>query len=296
MALTDPELDLLRELLEDDPTDEAFLQVGEELVRRGEWAEAEAVLSAGLAAHAGETEGWELLARAALECTHYDLALAALSRVSTAPTTHPQNARVEILALERSGALKEAAARIEAFLAVDPGDVVVVAARERLDAPPPEVRRRGLDPWLTVDRAERYVAVGRVDRAVRVYRRILFHNRDDQGILARLRQLSAGDTTWRQDDLSEELTDPGITPPELQMPRPVAGRSPGASAATLAADEEDTEVRQQMGARKQNRAAPVDEDEEVTDPNPSPIARPARMAGTGPNSNGRKRRRSLIDR
>ena len=38
MALTDPELDLLREMLEEDPADEVFLQVGEELVRRGDHA------------------------------------------------------------------------------------------------------------------------------------------------------------------------------------------------------------------------------------------------------------------
>ena len=43
MPLTDPELDLLCEMLDEDPADEAFLQVGEELVRRSRWGEAEEI-------------------------------------------------------------------------------------------------------------------------------------------------------------------------------------------------------------------------------------------------------------
>ncbi|MFT4623787.1 MAG: hypothetical protein ACI8PZ_002443, partial [Myxococcota bacterium] len=47
MALTDPELDLLLELLAEDPTSEVYVQVGEELVRRARWEEAYVVLSRG---------------------------------------------------------------------------------------------------------------------------------------------------------------------------------------------------------------------------------------------------------
>lgn len=292
MALTDPELDLLRELLEDDPTDEAFLQVGEELVRRGVWAEAEAILSAGLAAHPNERKGWALLARAALECAHFDVSLAALGRVDTDPARQPHNAQLEILALERAGRLSDAAARIEAYLAVDPHDVVVGAARERLEAPPPENTRRASDPFVNVERAEQYVAIGRPDRAVRVYRRILFHNPGDNALLARLRQLSA-EGEWRQDDLSEELTDPGATPPDLEMPQPRLTAIPSDNEITDAR-EMPVSVREYVaGPPQAPPEPPSDPDEEDTDLHPlradGTIARVAQKGS-------RKRRRSLINR
>ena len=71
MPLTDPELDLLAEILEDDPTAHVYLQVGEEWVRRGEWARAIRVLEPGLAEDADAREGWGWLARARLEVGAY---------------------------------------------------------------------------------------------------------------------------------------------------------------------------------------------------------------------------------
>ncbi len=219
MALTDPELDLLRELLEDDPTSELYLQVGAELVRRGQFAEALPVLARGVA-HDKDPEGHTLLARAALEVGEYDVCLTSLEAIDTDPATAPDAANVKMLAYERKGELDLAREVAEALLKVQPDDVVAGAVLERLDAPPPDASGRASDPFVTVERAERYVIVGRTDRAIRMYRRVLFHNPGDRGIELRLRQLAAGDPMPISDDLSEELTDPGLAPPEFTMPAP----------------------------------------------------------------------------
>jgi len=219
VALTDPELDLLRELLEDDPTSDLYLQVGEELVRRGQFAEALPVLAKGVS-HDHDPNGHALLARAALEVGDYDVCVGSLDAVDTDPTTAPDNANVLMLALERRGQLDDARDLANALLTAIPGDVVATAVLERLDAPPPDASGRASDPFVTVERAERYVVVGRVDRAIRVYRRVLFHNPGDKGIELRLRQLAADESLPAVDDLSEELTDPGLAPPEFTMPAP----------------------------------------------------------------------------
>lgn len=256
MALTDPELDLLRDFLQDDPTDEVFLQVGAELVRRQEWVEAEQVLRAGLEAHPEQREGWELLARAAMECGHHDLALTALPRFDTDPAREPANARLEIEILERAGLRGDAAGRVASYLAIHPDDPVVRAVRDRLAGPPVLQRRRGADPFDTPERAERYVAIGRVDRAVRVYRRLLFHHPDDARVVARLRELAAAHTS-RLPDLAEELGDPGLAPAELEVGAPAEPRAP--SLADLQAwaagepDDPDDEDTDPDGGRRRRR-------------------------------------------
>jgi len=219
VALTDPELDLLRELLEDDPTSELYVQVGGELVRRGQFAEALPVLARGVA-HDKDPEGHTLLARAALEVGEYDVCLTSLESIDTDPATAPEAANVKMLAYERKGELALARSIAEALLEVQPDDVVAGSVLERLDAPPPDASGRASDPFVTVERAERYVIVGRTDRAIRMYRRVLFHNPGDRGIELRLRQLTAGDSMPVNDDLSEELTDPSLAPPEFKMPAP----------------------------------------------------------------------------
>jgi tetratricopeptide (TPR) repeat protein len=229
VALTDPELDLLVEMLTEDPEADVFLEVGAELVRRGRWTQAEEVLVGGLGAGpaAGDADptGWALLARAALELGHLDRAAEALGRIDRDPAKFPEHARVEILVFERAGRRDDARAAAERFLAVDPGDVVVASVIERLAAPPPDPHRRGADPLITADRAEAYARAGRPDRAVRAYRRILLAHPDDVGIQVRLAELSR-DPTHRPDDLSEELTDPGLVPPEpIDMPSPRTGPS-----------------------------------------------------------------------
>lgn len=199
-------------MLEDDPSAEVFVQVGEELVRRGQWADAVDVLAAGLArSDEPPSVAYALLARAALEAGTPGLALEAASALDPDPAQHPELARIEILALERSGRLDEAALKIDRFLAVDPNDVVVTSVQERLKAPPPRGNMRGFDPFYTVERAERYVLIGRTDRAVRVYRRIMLANLDDASLGLRMRQLLTARPD-ALDDLSSELTDPGLVP------------------------------------------------------------------------------------
>ncbi len=168
----------------------------------------------------GPDRGHAMLARACLEAGLERQALASLEQLDLDPARAPEHARLFILALERLGRSAHARARAEAFLAIEPTDVVVRAALERLVAPPPDHAQRGADPFYTVDRAERYVSFGRVDRAIRVYRRILLYHPEHTGIVTRIRQLS--DASFRaEDDLSEELTDPGLVPPEpLDMPSP----------------------------------------------------------------------------
>lgn len=250
MALTDPELDLLRELLQDDPTDDVFLQVGAELVRRSAWMEAEGVLRAGLEAHPDEREGWALLARAAMECGHHDLALTALPRFDTDPARAPDAARLEIEILERAGLRGDAAGRIEVFLAVHPGDPFVCALRDRLAGPPVIERKRGADPFDTPERAERYAAAGRADRAIRVYRRLLYHHPDDPRFGARLKEL-ASERTVRMPDLAQELGDPALAPAELPEPAPRA--QPTYAFDDLAFDPDDFDTDPDGGRRRRRR-------------------------------------------
>ena len=171
----------------------------------------------------GTARAHAMLARACFEAGLDQQALSALERVERDPWRAPENARLFVLVLERLGRGGHAQARAEAFLAMDPADVVMQAALERLAAPPPDQAQRGADPFYTVERAERYAELGRVDRAIRAYRRILLYHPDSSGIVTRIRQLSA--TSLRmEDDLSEELTDPGLVPPEpLEMPPPTLG-------------------------------------------------------------------------
>jgi tetratricopeptide (TPR) repeat protein len=299
LALTDPELDLLLELLADDPEDDVFMQVGEELVRRTRWEEARRVLESGLKDD-GDSRGWALLARAALESGVLDVANAALAKFDTDPAVHRENAIVAILVLEASGRTEVAREAISNFLEIDPEDVVVQAALERLDAPTGGSRSgRTPDPFVSVDRAERYVVIGRQDRAVRVYRRLVFHNPDDAGIRKRLKQLVAKDEAFFHDDLSEELEDPRAVPPDFKMPSP--------SLSALAAGEDDvTEPGRGLSSEtvrqhaKGSASSPLpsefdQDDEEDTDTlmvlkdSSGEIAKVARKRK-------RRRRRSLINR
>jgi tetratricopeptide (TPR) repeat protein len=335
VALTDPELDLLREMLVDSPSEDVFLEVGEELVRRLRWAEAEQVLVGGLAdvpeGDPRRSTAMALLARAALETGRYDLCTSALSEIDTDPTRAPEHARVQLLCLERSGRLPDARALAERFLALDPGDVVAQAVLDRLDLPPPTARTRGADPFYTVDRAERYVDIGRPDRAVRVLRRILAHVMAHDPVAGadtvarleqRIRQLAA-DVHGGMDDLSEELTDPGLLPeapepdqadvypqlvprivvpaPQVAVPLQPAGAPDGdgvrdgvPDVASELADYDDD----QLHTTEETLAA----DDEITDlqvarggntPSTSPTVVPAAVES---NVRERRKRRSLLRR
>lgn len=221
MALTDPELDLLLELVSEDPAAEVFVQVGQELARRERWAEGMGVLSRGLEHHPELMVAWPVLARTALEAGRPALALDSIRRTPIDPTESLEPAIVEMLALERLGRVDEAMDKAVAFLEIWPNEVVVSALIERIEAPPPDPAARAADPFVTVARAERYVAIDRVDRAVRLYRRILFHNRGDRALETRLARLASGvDEDHMADDLSEEIVSPDDVLPDLTMPLP----------------------------------------------------------------------------
>jgi tetratricopeptide (TPR) repeat protein len=226
------------ELLEDDPQADLYLQVGEELVRRTRWKEARDVVTQGLKGDERPVEAYLWLARATLELGDYDACLKALAEADTAPGT--EAGRIEVLALERSGQTDAARDKALAYLEADPDDVVVSSVVERLEAPPPAAEQRGLDPMLTVERAERYVKVGRIDRAVRVYRRILRSHPDDQGLQIRIRELMAAADDDLPDDLSEELDDPSLVPPEFDMPAPGMGPGTGGGRADPVTEETAT--------------------------------------------------------
>ncbi len=221
MALTDPELDLLREMLVDDPIDDVYLQVGEELVRRRRWADARLVLMGGVTGTGVSERAYTLLARACLEHGDLEGCLAALARMHVDPLQNAEAERIHILALERDGRIDESLNRAHEFLALIPDDVVIASVVERLEAPAPASDRRAADPFVTVERAERYVAIGRADRAVRAYRRILFRHPGDLALTARIEQLEIQPLPDQlADDLSEELVDPATVPPNpIAMPR-----------------------------------------------------------------------------
>jgi tetratricopeptide (TPR) repeat protein len=225
VSLTDPELDLLLEILEDDPSDVVYVQVGEELVRRTRWADALRVLAQGVLLQDGlgtQTRALELLARVYLELGRFDEALSSLTKLSVDPSQHPERARVQILALERSGKLDQARESASRFLQVDGRDVVVRSVMERLAAPPPSPRDRAADPFYTAERAEQYAMLGRADRAVRVYRRILLKTAS-RSVEHRMRQLltTASDV---DDDLSAEITHPDQVPPAPEQLAPATPR------------------------------------------------------------------------
>jgi tetratricopeptide (TPR) repeat protein len=316
VPLTDPELDLLLEMLEEDPAEGVFVQVGEELIRRGRWSEAVEVLWRGVN-HTPDRKAWELLARAGLESGRYEVAQAALVEVDRTPASNPEMARVEILVLERSGRLDAAKARAELFLAHDGNDVVVGAVLERLQAPPPRATWRAADPFFTVARAEHYVDIGRADRALRVYRRILLANPGSRPIELRMRQLMSAPANIA-DDLSAELTDPNLVPelpdaspgpidmpsPRLSVPgdpdtldtdvpAPVRGFTPAPAPrrGEVAGDEENTEQVDVYAALK--RYAEGGSDDDSDDSEADYVRLREAQEATDP---GRRKRRTLLRR
>lgn len=225
MPIPDPELDLLREMLKDEPGASAFVQVGRELTWRSRYDEALAVLRAGIdASKKPPGEAWEALGEAALKGGQVLKAVGALPHLSSDPEAQEEQARLRVQILEAAGKVADAKVAAEAFLDVHGQDVVVEALLERLTAPPPDVRRRLADPLISVGRAESYAALGRTDRAIRVLRRLWFHYPDDTGLRRRIGELSARPTE-APEDLSDEIDEadlPRTPPPGLRMPSPTS--------------------------------------------------------------------------
>lgn len=226
MPLTDPELELLSELLVDDPGADSFPEVGEELLARGRDKEAYNVLRRGLAANPHLDGGWLVFVTAAESVGDHVGVLEALEQVDADPAVSPDLARSRIAALGRTGQATRVRAACNRFLEVHPGDPEVLQALLRLDAPPPATERTARDPFLTVERAEQYVVHGRLDKAIRAYRRILHRHPSDRGVEKRLFELveMPHDHDWIEDDLSEEILRADLTAtgpaPDINMPSP----------------------------------------------------------------------------
>jgi hypothetical protein len=219
VPLTDPELDLLMEMLADDPGDDAVTQVAAELVRRSRFGEAHRALRAAMAAGRDDREVRSLLARTSLETGAWADAVAHVEALG-GPGTDPRLVQVWVLGLERTGQADRALSAARSWLQRVPDDVVVREAVARLQAPPLDPELRGPDPFVTAGRAERYAATDRRDRAVRVVRRLLHHHPGHGPLAARLGVLESAPHDWDADDLSEDLTDPALVPPELPMATP----------------------------------------------------------------------------
>lgn len=257
--MTDPELEMLRELLEEDPSADVFLDVGRELCRREKWTDAAVVLGAGLEHNAGLREGWELLARAGVASGQPGPALSALEHLSPTPEKHPELVKLEVQALCGVGQLERAALLAESLVLLHPamGPVEALLAGSAVTAPPTEAEPAlvmAVDPVLTEERAAAYARAGRPDRAVRVLRRLLFYNPRSKRIRERLNALLGTPFERECDDLSEELPDPSkFPPPSISMPRPFGeDSSTPISDLTRAADEETSDVR--PGAPRKRRS------------------------------------------
>ncbi|TNE88822.1 MAG: tetratricopeptide repeat protein [Deltaproteobacteria bacterium] len=229
MPLTDPELELFSELLQDDPGAESFPRVGEELHRRGRSKEAYDILRRGLAANPHHDKGWETFVHVAQAVGDHVAVLEAIENVDADPAVNAGLARIRISALEKTGQRTRVRAACHRFLELHPGDAEVTKTLNRLDAPPPSTERTARDPFLTVDRAEAYVAQGRVDKAIRAYRRILYRHPHDVGVEKRLFELveMPYEHDWIEDDLSEEILKADLTAtgpaPIIDTPSPSIG-------------------------------------------------------------------------
>jgi predicted Zn-dependent protease len=222
--MTDPELDLLRELLEEDPANEVFLDVAKELARRSLWPDVTDVLKAAMPQAPDRREGWDLYAKAAVQAERWADALTALKVLDPDPQRSPDLAELEIFATHGIGEHERARERGEALLMLHPDRKAVRELITR-HQPPKDGKATSLhgDPLINKARAEAYVKVGRVDRAVRWYRRILYLYPGDRESRKRL-QVLLDQPVEITEDLSEELPDPSLPPPPgLRMPSPYMG-------------------------------------------------------------------------
>ena len=207
-----------------EPSHEDWLEVARQLIGGGRHEGAVAVLTEGLQ-HFPEQRGARmLLARAAYADRQYICALAAATRVDPDPVEDVGIFRLRICALEKVGHLTEAREAAEQLLAIQPRDAVARAVLRRVVFAPSIGPRAG-DPHLTLQRMEAYAGAGRVERALRMCRRLLAASLGDSELRARELELIAAvesDHAPIHDELSEELSDPMIVPPPLVIPTPGA--------------------------------------------------------------------------
>lgn len=206
MPLTDDELQHLLLAIERSPRADTVRAVGRGLLRRRRFAEAADVLTTSLRT-VDDPGIWSLLAHACLGATRLQQALTALRNVDCDPATQLENARLLVLVFERLQRVDEARQLAQQLLEHHPDDPTVREAVSRLSATPPESTQHAEDPFYTVERAELYVSIGRVDRAIRIYRRIQLRYPDDASLAARVEVL-LGHAATGDIDLADTLPPP----------------------------------------------------------------------------------------
>ncbi len=219
--LTDPELDLLRELLEDDPANEVAFTVATELSRRARWSEVGLVLAAALPASPGRRVGWELLGRAVgASAARWREADREVVRVGVAAAASKAGASpyAALISEIRAGLLTSEAPPVAVAVRPVVSDVAPVGAA----APQPVASSWHGDPWMTPARAEAYAAAGRHDRALRWYRRMAHLRPADAALRARWMALQEGPARLASSVAAAPQVSP---PPDLRMPSPYSAES-----------------------------------------------------------------------
>lgn len=297
--LADPELDLLRELLEEDPGAGVFLDVARELVRRGDEDGAIRVLERGLVFAPKRADGWQLLMDVSTAKGWPGRTAMVMDKVDPKVFEAAGLPGIYAEAMLRAGR-EPGEAGAAAYVELMPGESGVELIGD--------AQRPMSDPLLSPKRAEAYCAVGRPDRAVRVYRRLVFHHPDHDQYAMRLAELLERDFDHIGDeDLSEELPSPALAP-DLQVPRPTfalgsdedATQPDPMNAATVAPARE----RQAVFADDEMSQRPfvygMPEDDEVLDEEDPTVAcvhgLESDPADLEPGDMARRRRRSLLRR
>lgn len=190
--MRDGELERMVVALRDAPGGPAYLKVAEALVARGRHADAAQVLERGLAV-AVIPGAHELLARVWIDVGRAEESLALVDVLEAVPAGRVRDLielkRIRVLALERTGRIDEARKRALELLMRDGRDPFPKAVLVRLATPRPAGSLRGSDPFLTLSRAEQFAEVGRPDRAVRIYRRVLLSHPEVPGLQERITDL-----------------------------------------------------------------------------------------------------------
>lgn len=267
LALTDPELDLLRELLEEEPGAEVYADVARELIRRDAWVEAFRVLERAAAVCPAPRDLRGLHAKAAIVVGLHHRAIELVGLIGPDAALEPELVDVEVIARRAIGDPGRASALDEALAALHPNRKAWTPPSA--SEPPVQDRRhrppRAPDPLITLARAEAYVGVGRPDRAIRVYRRLLWGAPQDLELRRRLSELLKSPLPERLDDLSDELPAPGSVRPGL--PRASISPAPPGLGIPVPRAFTPAPIERQVTDRFDDDEAPSpgEMDEEITD-------------------------------
>jgi Flp pilus assembly protein TadD len=162
-------LDLLRRLVQTDPTSIAFAQLAEECRREGRFAEAVEVCRHGLAVHPGYLSARVTLGRALVGLGQFDQAQVELQSVVDVAPGHLTAIRALADLFQRRGQVQEALGQFRLALTLAPNDPLLQYAADMLSegvqqASPslPDGRAQ-----RTVVALERYLAAVHVARASR---------------------------------------------------------------------------------------------------------------------------------